>query len=283
MAIDREALLTMSESDVHSDYVSMEARGYALGVGLGWPEASAAERAFTEGPELAIMPTLACITGRREVRSALDLFNHDGMVWGEQRLTLHRPLPQAAEIVSDARVVEVVDKGADKGALIYFESDTRLRETGEPLFTSGSTIVAQRDGGFGGPPKGGPPAHKVPDRTPDKVISYAINLLEASLYWGACDRNAHYLEPRVALEGRYNGVHHVPSPFGYACRAVLEGFCDFDPGALKHIECRFTSRAGPGDTLEFSLWRDGETVSFRSRIADRDDVNINNGRALLIA
>ncbi|RYE01018.1 MAG: 3-alpha,7-alpha,12-alpha-trihydroxy-5-beta-cholest-24-enoyl-CoA hydratase, partial [Sphingomonadales bacterium] len=37
----------------------------------------------------------------------------------------------------------------------------------------------------------------------------------------------------------------------------------------------------PGETFETDYWVDGEVVSFRTRVAGRDAVAINNGRATL--
>jgi len=35
----------------------------------------------------------------------------------------------------------------------------------------------------------------------------------------------------------------------------------------------------PGETIRTEMWRDGGLVGFRARVADRDIVAINNGRA----
>ena len=40
---------------------------------------------------------------------------------GEQYLTLHRPLPPAGKVVGRGRIVDLLDKGKDKGAVLYAE------------------------------------------------------------------------------------------------------------------------------------------------------------------
>ena len=42
---------------------------------------------------------------------------------------------------------------------------------------------------------------------------------------------------------------------------------------------RFSAPVFPGETLRTEMWRDGEVVSFRSRVVERDVIAVNNGRA----
>ena len=42
---------------------------------------------------------------------------------------------------------------------------------------------------------------------------------------------------------------------------------------------RFSAPVFPGETIRTELWRDGEVVSFRARVLERDVVALNNGRA----
>jgi acyl dehydratase len=44
---------------------------------------------------------------------------------------------------------------------------------------------------------------------------------------------------------------------------------------------RFTSPVYPGERLSTALWVDGRTVSFRTRVVDRDVVAVDNGVATL--
>ncbi len=42
---------------------------------------------------------------------------------------------------------------------------------------------------------------------------------------------------------------------------------------------RFSAPVYPGETIRTEMWRDGNVVSFRARVVERDIVAINNGRA----
>ena len=62
---------------------------------------------------------------------------------------LHRPLPPAAKLRADARVLEAYDKGAGKGAVIYTETTVREEGDSQPLATLISSVFCRGDGGFG--------------------------------------------------------------------------------------------------------------------------------------
>ena len=47
------------------------------------------------------------------------------------------------------------------------------------------------------------------------------------------------------------------------------------------IAGRFSAPVFPGETIRTEMWRDGDVVSFRARVAERDVVAINNGRVEL--
>ena len=62
----------------------------------------------------------------------------------------------------------------------------------------------------------------------------------------------------------------------------MEAYCGNDPVRLRALSLRFSSPVYPGETLVTEFWRDGDTVSFRSRVAERDVVVLNNGRAEIV-
>jgi acyl dehydratase len=42
---------------------------------------------------------------------------------------------------------------------------------------------------------------------------------------------------------------------------------------------RFSAPVFPGETIRTEFWRDGDVVSFRASVPDRNVVVMNNGRA----
>ena len=60
--------------------------------------------------------------------------------------------------------------------------------------------------------------------------------------------------------------------------------CDLDPTRLAAFEARFSAPVFPGETIRTEMWRDGETISFRASVPERDDaIVLNNGKATLRA
>jgi acyl dehydratase len=55
--------------------------------------------------------------------------------------------------------------------------------------------------------------------------------------------------------------------------------CGYDPERLVSFGCRFSAPMFPGETIRTEMWRDGDIVSFRARVVERDVIAINNGRA----
>ncbi|MBT3700385.1 MAG: 3-alpha,7-alpha,12-alpha-trihydroxy-5-beta-cholest-24-enoyl-CoA hydratase, partial [Alphaproteobacteria bacterium] len=59
--------------------------------------------------------------------------------------------------------------------------------------------------------------------------------------------------------------------------AVLRTYCDYDASRFKSLKLRFSSPVYPGETIRTEMWKDGNVISFRSRVIERDVVVLNNG------
>jgi acyl dehydratase len=203
-------------------------------------------------------------------------------VHGEQRIRIHQPLPATATVVATTRVTDVVDKGPERGAILTFETEVRETATRALLATNTSTVVARADGGFGGPNGSRPAPHAIPDRAPDAVFSQRTMPQQALLYRLAGDRNPLHADPAYAAKGGFpRPILHGLCTFGHACGAVVRACCDYDPDVIREIATRFTRPVFPGETIRTEMWRDGEIVSFRSRVLERDIVVLDHGHALL--
>ena len=64
-----------------------------------------------------------------------------------------------------------------------------------------------------------------------------------------------------------------------AGHALLKTLCDYDPARFKSMEARFSSPVYPGETLRTEMWKNGDVVSFRCLVVERNQVVLNNGRA----
>ena len=255
---------------------------YALGAGFMRDPLNAKELPFVYENGLRAVPTMATVLAFAQSVIGRTGTNFLMLVHGEQRLTLHKPLPAAAEIVPEDRIVGVYDKGKDKGALIVSEKIIRDRTTGEKLCTLSATAFARGDGGFGGPKEGAPVPHPIPARAPDLVHEADTRPDQAFLYALSGDRNPLHRDPNVAkMAGFPRPILHGLCTYGTACRSVLSAVCDYDPARIAGFDARFSAPVFPGETIATEMWVDGAIVSFRSRVKEREVVCLNNGKCTL--
>jgi acyl dehydratase len=204
------------------------------------------------------------------------------IVHGEQRLTIHRPLPPTGRMISTARCLGVVDKGREKGALVNVESTASDAE-GTLYATAVMTLFCRGDGGFGGPADGELTLAPVPDRAPDFEIAIPTLPQQAAIYRLSGDRNPLHIDPEMATRVGFPGpILHGLCTYGIACRAIMRACCDNDPARIAGLDVRFSSPVFPGETVTTRIWRDGtDAVSFECVIAERGVAVIRNGACRL--
>jgi acyl dehydratase len=281
--IDYGHLMSLKRAGERFSYTDRETLLYAVSIGMGRDPLDADELPFVfESPELKTVPSLATVLTRIPLLKDCG-YDYTKVVHGEQRLTLHRPLPPGGELVADARVVAAYDKGAGKGALIYTQTDVRLAEDGEALYTLLSCTFARGDGGFGGPAGQGPEPHPIPGRAPDLTEAFETRADQALLYRLNGDRNPLHADPGLARRVGFPApILHGLCTYGIACRAILKRVARYDNARIRALDVRFSRPVYPGEKIETQLWVDGGTVSFRCRVPQRDGaVVIDHGRCLL--
>jgi acyl dehydratase len=282
MAIDYDKLLGLAIPDSAQHYTTRDAMLYALGLGLGSDPLDPFELAYVYEKQLRALPTLGVVLAHpgfwpRELDTGLDWVK---IVHGEQGLILHRPLPPSARVIGQSRVVDVIDKGAGKGALVYYERRILDAETRAPLCTLTQTMFCRGDGGFGGPSRALPEPHAIPGRPPDAICELATLPQAALLYRLSGDLNPLHADPEVARKAGFERpILHGLATFGVAGHAILKTVCGYDPARLKSLSARFTAPVYPGERLAVSIWIDDDVVSFTVRVIERDVLAINNGRA----
>ena len=282
MTIVYEKLMALDIPPAEHSYGPKDCMLYALGIGLGHDPMNEDELPFVYEKNLKVLPTMAAVLGyvgfwARDRDTGIDWVK---IVNGEQGVTLHRPLKGQNTVIGRQRIVEVIDKGAGKGALVMSERKVTDKATGELVATVTQTTFCRADGGFGGPPRTAPEPHPIPTRAPDAVCDLATRPEAALIYRLSGDRNPLHAEPAAAkLAGYPRPIMHGLGNFGIAGHAVLKTMCGYDTDRLVAFACRFSAPVFPGETLRTEMWRDGAVVSFRSRVVERDVIAVNNGRA----
>jgi acyl dehydratase len=283
MAINYDEIMQLQATGIPFSYKDREVMLYALGIGFGRDPLNEAELPFVYENGLRTVPTLSTVVSWGSAIIGRTGINYLMVLHGEQRLTVHRPMPVAAEITADERVAGAFDKG-EKGAFVIIEKILRRKDTGEKLCTLSATTVARGDGGFGGPKEGAPEPHPLPTRAPDLVHACDTRPDQAFLYALSGDRNPLHRDPRVAkMAGFPRPILHGLCTYGTACRAVISTVCNYDADRIAGFDGRFSAPVFPGETIVTEMWVDGNIVSFRSKVSERDVVVINNGKCTLAA
>jgi acyl dehydratase len=282
MPIDYDKLLALKIPDVEHSYTEKDTILYALGVGLGYDPLDAEQLGFVYEKNLKALPTFSAVLGYpgfwvRDFPTGIDWVRS---VNGEQAVTLHKPLAPQGTVIGRTRILDVIDKGAGKGALIYAERKVTDKASGAPIATVTQTTFCRVDGGFGGPKRESPPVHEIPERKPDIVCDLPTRPEMAMIYRLSGDRNPLHIEPAVAkAAGFERPILHGLATFGVVGHALLKSICGYDPSRLLAFGGRFSAPVFPGETIRTEMWRDGAVISFRAHVVERSVVAMNNGRA----
>jgi acyl dehydratase len=282
MAIVYDKLLALKIPNVERTYTQRDPIFYALSLGLGQDPVNADELPFVYEQGVKVLPTFPAVVAHpgmwaRELDTGIDWVK---IVHGEHDMVLHKPMPSAGSVVGEIRIVEAIDKGPGKGALIISQRKLRDKVTNELYATIKQTTFARGDGGFGGPQRPSPAPHTLPERAPDLTCDLATRPEMALIYRWNADMNPLHADPAVATKAGFpRPILHGLATFGVAGHAILKTMCGYDPARLKAIAGRFSSPVYPGETIRTEMWRDDGVVSFRARVVERDIVALNNGRA----
>lgn len=282
MPIDYERLLNWPFPDLEHTYTDRDTILYALGLGLGADPLDMDQLQFVYEDGLKALPTMAVVLGYPGfwLKDPATGADWKKVLHGEQGVQIFKPLPAAATVIGRTRVTSIVDKGADKGALLFSERDVFDKATGDLLCRLTGTSFLRGDGGFGGPSGPVPEPHKLPERAPDLEVALPTIPQAALIYRLSGDYNPLHADPRVAATAGFKApILHGLCTFGVVGHALVKAIGGYKPESLKRMDARFTSPVYPGETIVTEIWRGEGAVSFRAKVRERDLVVLANGRA----
>ncbi|ASU40519.1 3-alpha,7-alpha,12-alpha-trihydroxy-5-beta-cholest-24-enoyl-CoA hydratase [Herbaspirillum sp. meg3] len=262
---------------------------YALGIGLGANPLDRDELHYVYEEGLRVLPTMAAVLAYPGFWMKLPETGIDWtrVVHAEQQIVLHRPLPVCARLIGDTRIVDIVDKGPGKGALIYQERVVTEESSGEPICTLRMTTMCRGDGGVEGMPSPAsahtrhPAPVPLPETPPDFCVDLPILPQAALIYRLSGDTNPLHADPDVAQRAGFDRpILHGLCTFGIAGHAILKTVCWLHKLEIKSIGARFSAPVFPGETLRTEIWRrDAGRIAFRCSVPERDVVVLNFGQA----
>jgi acyl dehydratase len=281
MALDPRKLMALEFPEVRHAYGWRDTVLYALGLGLGADPIDPKQLRFVYEEGLEAMPTMANVLAHpgfwaRDLDTGIDWKR---IVHGEQAMRLHEPLPVQASVIGTTRIVDIVDKGADKGAIIDVERVIREATTGRPLATLLQSIFCRGDGGFGGTAVSKREPVKLPERPPDFTQDMPTQPQQALVYRLSGDLNPLHADPVIAHKAGFpQPILHGLATFGVAGRALMERLCDGEPTRVRALQGRFSAPVYPGETLSVDIWQDGPgRALFRVRVAAREVMAMGAG------
>ena len=284
MAFTYDQMMSYDIPEVEQEITERDCIIYALSVGIGEDPMDERQLAYTYESNLHMMPTQVNVLAA----PGFWLKNEDvGCDWkkvlhGEQRFTIHRPLPTSGTIVGKSKVVAINDKGPEKGAFLYSQREVLDKASGELLCTMEQTTVARGDGGCGGSDPAPYAPYKLPDREPDLSCEFSVPDNAALLYRLNGDYNPLHADPDVAATAGFKQpILHGLCTFGYAGHAVLREACNYEPNKIKSMSVRFTSPVYPGEPLRTDMWRVDEGLAYRTMASARDVQVLGNGLVTL--
>jgi acyl dehydratase len=281
MAIDYPAILSFTDNDQRFAYTDREVMLYALGLGWGRDPLDARELPFVYEKALKVLPSFASVMAHGCFKVRALGIDYARVLHGEFSVELKRPLPPAAALRANVSVPGLWDKGAAKGAVLQLQADILDADDGAHLCTIRSGYFCRGDGGFlpaGAEQAPAPVPHPIPDRPPDHRHETATRADQALLYRLSGDRNPLHGDPELARAAGFpRPILHGLCSYGICCSAIVRTLCDFDPQRIRSLRVRFSQPVFPGETIVTEMWRDGDVVSLRARVRERDVIVIDHG------
>jgi acyl dehydratase len=272
MPIDPEVAVGASLGETTFSWTPSDVLLYHLALGAGADPLSPLELRYATEPDLQVLPTFGVIaphlreTGRPTVSFPGVEIDLARVLHGQQEITVHRPLPVSATVTAQARISDVFDKG--KAAVIVQES-TAVDSSGEPLYTTRSSIFARGEGGFGGS-RGPSTSVELPDRAPDFVIETPTLPQQALLYRLCGDRNPLHSDPSFAAAAGFpKPILHGLCTYGIVCKAVVDGVLGGDVTQVASYATRFAGVVYPGETLRTQVWQEDKRLLITTAVDDR--------------
>lgn len=254
---------------------------YALGVGAGDP-LDAAQLPYVYERKLKILPSQSSVLlypGPWLTEPAVGA-NYGKVLHGEQGVVFERPLKPTATVRGEYEVLGVDDKGADKGAVVFFEKRILDDTDGALICRVRSTYFLRGDGGCGSWGRVLDPPPALPERAPDKALDITTIPRQALIYRLSGDYNPLHADPEVAAKAGFaRPILHGLCSYGIACLALVRELCDNHPERLVELYTRFSKPVLPGETIRLELFREADVWRFRARLVERNEIVLDRGLA----
>ena len=194
-----------------------------------------------------------------------------------QDTSFHAPFRPGDRLSTGGAIVAV--RQTRVGVLVTVLAETR-RRSGEPIATSWVSQI-YRDVALAGPDREAKAAPPTPVRSRDRLArrtEIAVTRAMPHVYAEcAAIWNPIHSERTVAIAaGLPEIILQGTATWSFACREVVDAFCDGDPTKLARVGCRFSGMAAPGEVLMIEVYEPhGDVVAFE--VARQDGAPVLTG------
>ena len=290
--ISAQALLARQFPAIEQSYSSKDAILYALSLGYGSDPVDPQELPFVYEKNLRVVPAMAavlCSPGFWLGEPSLGA-NTAMIVHAQHAIEFLQPLAPAASLRGTTSVLEVIDRGVGKGAMVITERLLTDLATEQVVARIVQHTLCRGDGGFSGvAPALGPPRQRAADEStaPDWSVSLPTLPQAALLYRLHADLNPLHVDPEVARQAGFDRpILHGLCTYGMVCRAVVQACLGGDAARMHSLAGQFTAPVVPGDTLQIDIWKGSAqgghcTLKIRCSVPARQVVAFANGAAVV--
>ena len=276
--MDYNALINFKIPQKRQKINPLNAVQYAVSIGLGQDPTDAWELQFVDegnGPEM--IPSYCTVLGHpgfwlSDPKTTVD---SQKVVHVDQKITIKGSIPKSGIVVGKTRIIELVDKGLDKGALLYLEKILSNEDTGEIIAIENRTLMLRGDGGYNGPSGKAKTVDKFPTDNPDHVIEINTRPEQALIYRLNGDPNPLHIDPAHAKKAGFEKpILHGLCTFGIVCQILLRTLHKNNHRNFRDMSARFSKPVFPGELIEISIWENGH---FNAKVKERDVIVLSNG------
>lgn len=255
---------------------------YALGIGFGAEPTNPDHLQYVYEQNLKVFPSQSVVIAHPGPWITRPEFEIDflRLLHGEQTVTQHQPLRPGTTYIGNYRILGVVDKGSEKGCILYQEKTLTDKATNELVSTVTSSYFMRGDGGCGSTDYVPDPPVSIPDRAPDHEVTIPTADNSALIYRLSGDLNPIHADPHKAGKAGFDRpILHGLCTFGAATRAIVQACGDSDPDRLEFVGLRFSAPVLPGETINVQIWRDDDEVKFTATVLERNVKVLDKGLA----
>ncbi|KAL2813363.1 HotDog domain-containing protein [Aspergillus granulosus] len=250
-------------------------------------------RCWEDHPEFHVLPTFTSLAvidmmGKvtRDMPVLLPSYKplHHPHVHAEHYLELKEPLPTSGTLISEAQIVDVVDRRS--GVAVIVAITTRHPGIGKEVCYNEWTsflIKMPTDGTSRPSSLNTRPATKLPERKPDLTADHQTTSEQGALYRAATGEwNPMHIDPGHGKRAGFPGpILSGTCTIGFGVKHVIDSFGGGDAARFKSVKLRLNKPVFPGEAIQTQMWKEDESKIVYQQVAPDGRVVISQAEVHL--